>query len=245
MRGWIWIVPRYRRAGRSISVSVVPFGPGTDILAILPIHWGSSARSRVTVQHRHKERTVPHTSVFSRLSKRAVRTLEGGPCSCCIAWGIRRFVLCEVGANHCELRHIGWERCGHGLTSRPRNSASEGFLNELLVLFGYAASLGGVLPLRYCSGRFACEFFSWSLPAHGHVQGLITDIVGAVVVSRDEQVDRALLLGLVGCSGMLCGGRLLGGVKRVRLHRKTPAHFSIWQEWEFSVSSKGLEEIEG
>ena len=24
-------VPRYRRAGRSISVSAVPFGPGTDI----------------------------------------------------------------------------------------------------------------------------------------------------------------------------------------------------------------------
>ena len=28
-------VPRYRRPGRSISVSAVPFGPGTDILAFL------------------------------------------------------------------------------------------------------------------------------------------------------------------------------------------------------------------
>ena len=64
--------------------------------------------------------------------------------------GIRRFVSFEVGANHCRLRHTGWERCGHGLTSRPREPASEGFLNELLVLFGYpsgsaAALLGRVL----------------------------------------------------------------------------------------------------
>ena len=28
-------VPRYRRPGRSISVSAVPFGPGTDIWAFL------------------------------------------------------------------------------------------------------------------------------------------------------------------------------------------------------------------
>ena len=37
---------------------------------------------------------------------------------------------CSIGANHCRLRHIGWERCGHGLTSRPRESASEPFKNE-------------------------------------------------------------------------------------------------------------------
>ena len=66
--------------------------------------------------------------------------------------GIRRFVPCDVGANHCRPRHIEWERCRHGLTSRPPESASEGFLNELLVLFCYpcgsaAALLNGVLPL--------------------------------------------------------------------------------------------------
>ena len=41
----------------------------------------------------------------------------------------------SIGANHCRLRHVGWERCGHGLTSGPRESASELFLNELLSLF--------------------------------------------------------------------------------------------------------------
>ena len=48
-----------------------------------------------------------------------------------------RFVPCSVGANHCKLRHIGWEKCGRGLTSRSRESASEPFLNELLGLFNY------------------------------------------------------------------------------------------------------------
>ena len=66
-----------------------------------------------------------------------------------LSGGVRWFIPCDVGANHCRLRHIGWERCGHGLTSRPRESASEGFLNELLVLFGCpcgsaAALLSGV-----------------------------------------------------------------------------------------------------
>ena len=51
--------------------------------------------------------------------------------------GLGRFVPCSIGANHCRLRHIGWEKCGHGLTSRPRESASELFLNELLSLFRY------------------------------------------------------------------------------------------------------------
>ena len=43
--------------------------------------------------------------------------------------GIRSFVSCDIGANHYRLEHIGWERCGHGLTSRPRESASEGFFD--------------------------------------------------------------------------------------------------------------------
>ena len=68
---------------------------------------------------------------------------------CLLHGGLGRFLPCSIGANHWWLRHIGWEKCGHGLTSRPRESASEGFLNELLVLFGAAASLSGDLPLLY------------------------------------------------------------------------------------------------
>ena len=38
---------------------------------------------------------------------------------CLLPGGLRRFVPCSTGANHCRLRHIGWEKSGHGLTSRP------------------------------------------------------------------------------------------------------------------------------
>ena len=106
--------------------------------------------------------------------------------------GIRWFVSCDVGASHCRLRHLGWEKSGkgvgHGLTSRPRELASEGFLNELLVLFGYpsasaAALLGGELLLRYCSGKLACRVTTWGLPARGHIQGLIAEFAGVGEVS--------------------------------------------------------------
>ena len=73
-------VPRYRRAGRSISVSAVPFGPGTDT-------WRSC-------------------SYIGALFRALVVLL----------CGIGGFVSCDIGANHSMLRHLGWEKCGHGLT---------------------------------------------------------------------------------------------------------------------------------
>ena len=80
--------------------------------------------------------------------------------------GLRRFVPCSIGANHCRLRHIGWEKRGHGLTSRPRESASVLFLSELLSLFRYLprsgrALLNGKLLLRYCAARFAQSTPTW------------------------------------------------------------------------------------
>ena len=39
---------------------------------------------------------------------------------CFLPGGLGRFVPCSIGANHCRHRHIGGERCGHGLTSKPR-----------------------------------------------------------------------------------------------------------------------------
>ena len=97
---------------------------------------------------------------------------------CLLPGGLRRFVPCSVGANHCRLRHIGWEKCGHGLTSRPRESASELFLDELSSLFRYPsksgrALLSGTLPLRYCAARFAYSTPTWRLPVSGQVHRLI------------------------------------------------------------------------
>ena len=97
-----------------------------------------------------------------------------------LPFGLRRFVPCDIGANHCRLRHIGWERCGHGLTSRPRESAYEDFLNRLLV----CCVIGWSFALRYCSARLACKLpivfevfflgspsFCWADHRQGRVDG--------------------------------------------------------------------------
>ena len=87
---------------------------------------------------------------------------------CTLPGGIGRFVLCGIGANHCRLRHIGWEKCGCGLTSRPKETAGLTFSDELPVIFRYPRSalalLEGTLPLRYCAVRFASRIPSWSAP---------------------------------------------------------------------------------
>ena len=111
---------------------------------------------------------------------------------CMLPGGLGRFVPCSIGANHCRLRHIGWERCGHGLTSRPRESASEGFLDQLLLLFQYPpkssrALLDGTRPLRYCSARFARRVPTWSLPMLGHVAALVG--VGSAADSEVQMGD--------------------------------------------------------
>ena len=66
---------------------------------------------------------------------------------CLLPGGLGRFVPSSIGANHCRLRHIGWEKCGHGLTSRPRESASAHFLDELLALFRYPSGSIGLVGM--------------------------------------------------------------------------------------------------
>ena len=80
--------------------------------------------------------------------------------SCRFIGAMMRCLCLLIGADHCLLRHVGWEKCGHGLASRPRESASKLLLDELLGLFRYPprcgrALLAGTLPLRYCAARFA------------------------------------------------------------------------------------------
>ena len=138
---------------------------------------------------------------------------------CLLPGGLRRFVPCSIGANHCRLRHIGWENCGHGLTSRPRESASELFLDELLGLFRYPARSGrallnGTLPLRYCAVRFAHCIPTWRLPVSGQVSRLVAAYPG-VSGALDED-------GLACRVPLAC--RLHPVRKRFRLNRKTPAH---------------------
>ena len=73
---------------------------------------------------------------------------------------IGRFIPGRISGNHGRLRHVGWEKCGQGLTCRPRETSGEGFLDDVLQLFGYsvksgAALLAGSLKLRYFSGSLS------------------------------------------------------------------------------------------
>ena len=181
-------IPRYRRVGRSISVSAVPFGPGVDI-------WRSCR--------------------FLGAIFRALSLLPGG---------LGRFLPWDIGANHGRLRHIGWDKCCHGLTSRPRETSSVLFLDELLVLFGYPAASGadllaGVLPLRYYSESFAHRLPTWRLPESGNVASFLAS--GGLVQGGPCALSAALGSAVV-CLASGSGG----GVKRVRLYRKTPAHLA-------------------
>ena len=116
---------------------------------------------------------------------------------CLLPGGLGRFVPCSIGANHCRLRHIGWEKRGHGLTSRPRESASEPFLDENLRLFNYPpgstrALLAGTLPLRYCAARFASRAPTWRLPVPGQVARLVTASSGVAQEVIAEDVDHGV-----------------------------------------------------
>ena len=51
--------------------------------------------------------------------------------------GLVRFVPCHPIAHYTRLLHVGWGQCGHGLSSRPRESCDLQFLTPLLNFFGY------------------------------------------------------------------------------------------------------------
>ena len=114
-----------------------------------------------------------------------------------------------------------------GLVSRARKVFQMSYWFYLVILLALLLHCWvGSLPLRYCSGRFACRVPTWGLPARGHVQGLVAEFAGVGNVPRSSHVDRVQLLGLLGGVWVLGGRRILGGVGRVRLHWKTPAHLA-------------------
>ena len=64
---------------------------------------------------------------------------------------------------------MGWGQCGHGLSSRPRESCDLHILTPLLDFFGYpdgaATELySGTLKLRYSSTPFTKKLPSWPVP---------------------------------------------------------------------------------
>ena len=155
---------------------------------------------------------------------------------CLLPGGLGRFVPCSIGANHCRLRDIGWEKCGHGLTSRPRESASMLFLDELLGLICYPpgsgrALLAGTLLLGIVLLALLVEFLFGLYQFPGHVAGL----VAADLAARDSEAEVAKRsVHFVSVSGP--------DRKRIRLNRKSPAHLvglnMHVRHWCFGVDCK-------
>ena len=97
---------------------------------------------------------------------------------CRLHGGIGRFITGRIGTNHSRLRHIGWQKCCHGLTCRPLESFSEGALSDLVSLLGYPAGSGtalleGTLRLKYQTLPFACKKPTWKIPVHGGVANIL------------------------------------------------------------------------
>ena len=83
--------------------------------------------------------------------------------------GLGRFLPCEVGTHFSMLRHVGWERRSHGLTSRPLESCHHQCLKAVCGLLGYPAGaaaelLDGSVKLRCCTTLFGKRIPSWSFP---------------------------------------------------------------------------------
>ena len=79
--------------------------------------------------------------------------------------GLVRFIPCQPSAHYTRLLHVGWEQCGHGLSSRPRESCDLQFLTPLLNFFGCSYRVfNGTLKLRYSSTPFSKKFPSWPVP---------------------------------------------------------------------------------
>ena len=141
---------------------------------------------------------------------RALRVLPGG---------LGRFIPCRIGANHCRLRAVGWERCCHGITSRPLEASAPRVLGSLLTLFGYpvgseAALCAGRLRMRYCDFSFANKKLTWGLPRDVKIAHLLlhepgNGEVGNALPSRPGSLEFRLEQDRV-------------FPKRIRLNKKTP-----------------------
>ena len=128
---------------------------------------------------------------------------------------------CSIGANHCGLRHIGWEKSGHSLTSWP----TKPFLDELSQLFGYAEKSGTDerFLLGGCLSLVMLLCFSVLL-------------LRMLVLRVHLKCQEYLVIGL-----KLMGGRE-GSRKRVRLTRKTNSLLGSSMYGPRASSSSSLEE---
>ena len=89
--------------------------------------------------------------------------------------GLGRFLLSWVGSHISRLRHLGWNQCSHGWTTRPLESCHHQCFQAVWGL-GYPKGsalelLDGTLKLRHCTTLFTMRFPPWSPPGVGNGGG--------------------------------------------------------------------------
>ena len=106
---------------------------------------------------------IRHGCQFLSSLVRALAKLPGG---------LGRFLPCRIGSHLSRLRHLGWNQCSHGLSSRPLESWHHQCLKAVCGVLGYPKGsalelLDGTLKLRHCTDIFTKRFPPWSLPRVG------------------------------------------------------------------------------
>ena len=110
---------------------------------------------------------IRHCCQFLSSLIRALSKLSGG---------LGRFLPCGLGSLMSRLRHLGWNQCSHGLTSRPFESCHHQSLKAVCDVLVYPKGsalelLDGTLKLRHCTDLFTKRFPPWSLPRVGSGDG--------------------------------------------------------------------------
>ena len=124
---------------------------------------------------------------------------------CLLPGGLGHFVPCSIGCNHCRLRHIGWDKCCHGLPRRLSWMSCHSFFSTLLGL--PMRCLLVHFPSGTAPHRFASKVPTWRLPVSGHAASLVTAELGVVNGGGVEVGDGEVHWSLLG--GCLCLVRLL------------------------------------
>ena len=107
---------------------------------------------------------IRHGCQFLSSLVRALAKLPGG---------LGRFMPCSLGSHLSRLRHVGWNQCSHGLSSRPLESCHHHCLMAVCGVLVYPKGsalelLDGTLKLRHCTEVFTMRFHPWSLPRVGY-----------------------------------------------------------------------------
>ena len=110
---------------------------------------------------------IQHGCQFLSSLVRALAKLPGG---------LGRFLPCSLGSHMSRLRHLGWNQCSQGLTSRPSEPCHHQCLKAVCDVLGYPKGSGSelldcTLELRNCTTIFTTRFPPWSVPRVGNGSG--------------------------------------------------------------------------